>query len=142
MTRRAFLILVGALGAGAVVAVAFLLRAIRKFPAPRAQETELESAMAPPERRILEHFSYLRLEGDAVRRFLRDNDHQHGSTAASDEFYHRFLLSTDFFQNGADEGRTIHYAAFFDPYATPCYNPLVSPAPPEREGSLRPPRST
>ena len=37
----------------------------------------------------------------------------------------RFLLSTDFFQHGGDESRALRYVAYFDPYRSPCYNPLA-----------------
>jgi len=34
----------------------------------------------------------------------------------------RFLMSTDFFQHGADEARPISYVGFYDPLRTPCRN--------------------
>lgn len=37
-----------------------------------------------------------------------------------------FLLSTDFFQNGADERRLVTYVAFYDPLAAVCRNPFVN----------------
>ena len=41
----------------------------------------------------------------------------------------RYLLSTDFFEHGADESRSIRYVEFHDPYSTACRNPFV-PRPP------------
>ena len=35
-------------------------------------------------------------------------------------------MSTDFFQNGQDQARALAFVAYYDPYLTPCYNPLVS----------------
>jgi hypothetical protein len=35
-----------------------------------------------------------------------------------------FLLSTDFFAHGADESRPLGYAQLYDPYRSPCYNPM------------------
>lgn len=35
-----------------------------------------------------------------------------------------FLLSTDFFVNGADESKPVRYKQFFHPYVSPCWNPL------------------
>jgi hypothetical protein len=35
----------------------------------------------------------------------------------------QFLLSTDFFQDGGDETRTVPYVALYDPYLNPCWNP-------------------
>jgi hypothetical protein len=40
-----------------------------------------------------------------------------------------FLLSTDFFQNGADETRAVSYVAFYDPTAAICRNPFVNQNP-------------
>ena len=37
----------------------------------------------------------------------------------------RYLLSTDFFPGGADESRPLEFVEFYDPYVSPCYNPLV-----------------
>jgi hypothetical protein len=37
-----------------------------------------------------------------------------------------FLLSSDFFQNGADETRTVRYLAYYDPYKYACGNPFAS----------------
>src|SRR4051812_1845325 len=42
-----------------------------------------------------------------------------------DNVVSRYLLSTDFFQNGADEGQPVRYVAFYDPYAAPCRNPFA-----------------
>jgi hypothetical protein len=36
-----------------------------------------------------------------------------------------FLLSTDFFVNGADETKPVRFRQFFHPYVSPCWNPLV-----------------
>lgn len=35
-----------------------------------------------------------------------------------------YLLSTDFFANGANEQRTVSYISFYDPYTRPCGNPF------------------
>ena len=40
----------------------------------------------------------------------------------------QFLLSTDFFQHGADETRRVNYVAFYDPVKTPCRNPFAGVA--------------
>ena len=37
----------------------------------------------------------------------------------------RYLLSTDFFEHGADESRPIVYVEFHDPYSIACRNPFV-----------------
>ena len=34
-------------------------------------------------------------------------------------------LVDDFFQNGVDETRPRAYVSYYEPYASPCYNPLA-----------------
>lgn len=51
-------------------------------------------------------------QGDAYRRL-------------SDNVVSKYLLSTDFFQNGADENRPVTYLSFYDPYTAVCRNPFV-----------------
>ena len=36
-----------------------------------------------------------------------------------------FLLSSDFFQNGADVTRPVKFIGYTDPYSSPCSNPLA-----------------
>jgi len=38
-----------------------------------------------------------------------------------------YLLSSDFFQNHADESRTVRYLAYYD-LLIPCQNPFARPA--------------
>ncbi len=40
----------------------------------------------------------------------------------------RFILSTDFIQNGTDPSKTVRWVAYYDPYSSPCYNPTRMPA--------------
>ena len=37
----------------------------------------------------------------------------------------KFLMSTDFFQNHADESRRVNYISLYDPYLRPCTNPFA-----------------
>lgn len=41
-----------------------------------------------------------------------------------------FLLSSDFFRNGADETRMVHYLSFYDPLRQPCATPFSRLTPP------------
>ena len=43
---------------------------------------------------------------------------------AEDTVVRKYLLSSDFFWNGADESRTVRYLGWFDEYA-PCVNPFA-----------------
>lgn len=89
---------------------------------------------------LRKEFSYLKLEDDAPERFarvfvqhdrigrglltrLRGGD-MTWQQAELTSMGHRFLLSTDFFLNGADENRPVRFVAYYDPYITPCWNPV------------------
>jgi hypothetical protein len=36
-----------------------------------------------------------------------------------------FLMSTDFFLNGADESQPVRFRQFYHPYVSPCWSPLI-----------------
>lgn len=41
-----------------------------------------------------------------------------------DHFATTFLMSTDFFLQGADEAKQINYVMMYHPYHSPCWNPI------------------
>lgn len=43
-----------------------------------------------------------------------------------DNVVSKYLLSTDFFQNGAESKRPIKYFSFYDPYVSICRNPFLN----------------
>lgn len=43
-----------------------------------------------------------------------------------DNIVSMYLMSTDFFQNGANEKRQIQYLSFYDPYISVCRNPFLN----------------
>lgn len=45
-----------------------------------------------------------------------------------DNVVSNYLLSTDFFQNGADESRQVEYVAYYDPGIAACRHPWARPA--------------
>lgn len=51
----------------------------------------------------------------------------HALRRLEDSVVSHFLLSTDFFQHGADERRAVNYVAFYDPGSTVCRNPFARP---------------
>lgn len=134
-TRRRFLLaaaasLAAATGAGA--AFAWLGRRYHGLPVKleklrqrliRAAYDDLPVAAA-----ITRHFDYLRLDPAGVERFAREYEAwlagQRG-TESVDLAFNRYLLSTDFFVHGADEGRVVRYLRFADPYRSPCGNPFI-----------------
>ncbi len=49
----------------------------------------------------------------------------HALRRLEDNVVSLYLLSTDFFHHGADEGREVSYVAYYDPAKTPCRNPFA-----------------
>jgi hypothetical protein len=88
-----------------------------------------------PAARLRAHFNYLDLDPTGVDLYFADcQRYQHGFSPRlplGPDVYTRYLLSTDFFQHGADESRRIHYVGFFEPSVTPCTNPLARFAEPQ-----------
>ncbi len=83
----------------------------------------------PPAERVVKHFDYLTLDPDGVNRFVADYERVFGelaprNLAANRLFYTKFLMSTDFFLNGADESRLVKYVALHHPYENPCWSPF------------------
>ncbi len=84
----------------------------------------------PRERALGVYFYYLELHPEAAPRYVaahREAERAGRLTPLYADFYDRFLLSTDFFPNGADESRPVRFLAFYDPRVSPCYNPLAPP---------------
>jgi hypothetical protein len=107
-----------------------------------ARELRGRSAEGSLERRLLAHLDYLPIDGEVVGAFARDYRADATRLArgeAIEPIASRFLLSTDFFQNGADESRPLRYVTYYDPYRSPCYNPLRVPWPDDAQtsGGLR-----
>ena len=118
LTRRLLLGFVAGLGVigGAAVAWRWLWRPSGSAldPNPRIMA-----------RRIREHFDYLNIDDRALTTFVDEHLRHHPDILNPLDVYSKFLMSTDFFQNDADESRYVRYVAYYDPYVTPCYNPLV-----------------
>jgi len=84
---------------------------------------------SPEERLIRENFPYLTIDADGLRRFLREYRRATGSPLLDGDeemrrFLDTFLMSTNFFREGADESRTVRFATLYDVYTKPCYDPL------------------
>ncbi len=78
---------------------------------------------------LQEELYMLDIEDEAFIRFVDDYDeHKPFPLKARHRVLHKdvqdFLLSTDFFQNGAKENRKIKYVKLYDAVRHPCYNPL------------------
>lgn len=70
--------------------------------------------------------SYLTLADGTLEAFAADHLRFLRKTRRyeTNDLPQQFLMSTDFFQNGADEKRAVKYVAYFDPYMSPCYSPF------------------
>ncbi len=123
MTRRRLLHYIGMLGGGLLAGTG-------------CQETEErslgEGAGVPNSGRSLhdairEHFAYLSIDEQVVDAFARDLTEHQGpwNPDTSPRPFTRFLASTDFFQQGADETRPLRYVVYYDPYVSACYNPFA-----------------
>ncbi|MDP6977789.1 MAG: hypothetical protein QF570_04190 [Myxococcota bacterium] len=82
---------------------------------------------APLTRVLRRHFHYLEIDDAVFAAFARDLAKHQGPwrPKKSPPPFSRFLASTDFFQNGADESRALTYVSYYDPYVSPCYNPFA-----------------
>ena len=115
MTRRAFVL--------AFVALLFvgIVRWLREMLARGAPDETLAT-------RLRRHLDYLSFDDDVIDAFVRDYRADSSRVAKGERteaIASRFLLSTDFFQNGANQERSLDYVSYYDPYRSPCYNPLV-----------------
>lgn len=74
---------------------------------------------------------FLNLDPEGLAAFARDFVLYRDSGALQFVPYldlpRRFLLSSDFFANDADESELVRYVVFSDPFATPCSNQLALP---------------
>lgn len=73
-------------------------------------------------------FDYLRLGPGTARTFSERFVAELGSPDRSDltPIADRFLRSTDFFLNDADEQAEVGFVALYDPFISPCFNPLAT----------------
>lgn len=125
MNRRGFL---GALGGAAAAAAAWLAWdnrvGIRRVV-----------AHVPMERRIHDALPGLDLDPGGVRAFVAAHEALHGRERrggwTDPEIPLTYLASTDYFRPGADADGTVRFVAYYDPYASPCWNPCASRWTPE-----------
>jgi len=82
---------------------------------------------------VRKNLPYLRVADGAISSFARDlQKYEAGFSGASVQalkdsettLCEKFLLSTDFFWNGSELDRDVHYRAYHDPYISRCANPF------------------
>jgi hypothetical protein len=84
-------------------------------------------AKRPSWQRIKLHFDTL-FARSAAARFGYSSDRRSRLERQEDNLATLYLLSSDFFQHGADESRIVRYVALFDPLRA-CDNPFARPPP-------------
>jgi hypothetical protein len=72
-------------------------------------------------------YHYLSMFAKQFTRYNRSNDKRTRVERMEDNFASTYLLSSDFFLNGADESRIVEYVSFYDPLRA-CGNPFWRPA--------------
>lgn len=95
---------------------------VRAFARDQAAATF--SKKIPTWTRLRYHF--LSVGAPSFARFYRSADHRSRVAQLEDTLVSTYLLSSDFFTNGADESRTVKYVAYFDPMRA-CQDPFARP---------------
>jgi len=92
--------------------------------------TAYRYAFLPADQRIRKHFSDLTIDEEGLQRFVRDYEKLFGrvkpyTVRTNGRLFSTFLLSSDYYRNGADPKQVVHYVTFYDPYVSPCWNPFL-----------------
>lgn len=121
--RRRFLVRAAAALVGAAGLAALALWGFRRPRGGAPDADPLASALR-------RQFADFGIGDELIARFASDHARYAGAALRYDvpdrvDPLGAFLLSTDFFQNGADASRPLRYVRYYDPYVSPCYNPLA-----------------
>lgn len=134
ISRRVFLAGLGGLGAGTVAAGAGAWWIFQEYPPAMLFEKvgQKIAAYRYPHlglaKAIQRHFSYLNIADEEAVKFATKYEEVYQpktAKASLEKVYQVFLLSTDFFQNGADQSRPLRFTVLYHPHKNPCYNPLA-----------------
>lgn len=127
------------LGAGVVVvaggAGAWSLFKPKAPPVPPEREALIASHREAPGRTfepvyegmrqtLLAAFPFLIIPRETMDDFLAALSSTKRKPRKPDQVKQLFLLSTDFFAQGADESLPLSFATLYDAYRSPCYNPM------------------
>lgn len=137
MTRRAFLAVVVAIGAGALG-----WRHESALERVRRAARQLEGLGRAPAERLRRHYAGMAIEPSAFERYVADYERHFGRlgrfSVPRTDFFIRFLLCTNFFAmpGAAPAGEGLaRYAVFYEPTTSPCYNPLARRPPADAENT-------
>lgn len=78
---------------------------------------------------VRDALSYLKLEPGGLRAFASryvqwQSQQPHPPEEPQRDIVERYLMSTNFFRNNADESQLVEFVVFYDPYLMPCYSPF------------------
>ncbi len=122
-TRRGFLA-----GLGALAVERFLTRTglIRAGDA-HAQELgdTIKRKGIDIEVEIFKHFAYLTLDAENVKRYADAYIQVLGQPRNRTDIHTRFLMSSNFFQSGADESKPVRFIMLYQRESPSCFNPLA-----------------
>lgn len=76
---------------------------------------------------LLKNFSYLKINRADAEKYVAEYGKRmaRGGIRLNNAFYTTFLLSSDFFLNGADVKKPVTYLVLHDPARVPCHNPFA-----------------
>lgn len=123
--RRAFTV---ALLAGIASATAWGLYSSLGPSRHSHDETPSEPSHHPAVKRLRAHFDGVDFDDASLRKYVQEysryihviDDRFH----YPDDFFTRYLLSTNFFDDNRHQGAPIRYRGLYHPYVNPCGNPL------------------
>ena len=135
MKRRSFLTWMTAAGALlAALGVVF----VRVFRRANLETTSTEIQADNPRQAmvanaLIQHFPYLKLDSSGILQFAQDflednpsfEPRQHSNSSEISQMAMTYLISTDFFPNGAQESQPVHYKGYNMPYYELCGNPFA-----------------
>jgi hypothetical protein len=123
LTRRGFLSV-----AVPLMTATPLAAAVAVHEPTRDQFKKWLALVLTPERRLRANFWYLDHGNDTIESFVADYREHFGPFPTGqwpEGIYTRYLMSTDFFQNGEDESRPLLYRQIYAPDISICNNPFA-----------------
>jgi hypothetical protein len=120
MKRRHFV--AGALGTAGALGLGACKQPERQ---QKTKEAAVQHAYSKYETQIRSQLKPLTIDSQEVVKFAKAWEGHKGPFKGSPaRLAELFLLSSDFFQTGEDAKRAPKFFMIYDPYLSPCYNPL------------------
>lgn len=135
LDRRTFILLgaTGTVGACAGVAILGPKRVFGKIRYTYRKISYAFAGLTAPTKEekaklLAAEFPHLKFADGVCEAFITDlvkKDKINMSFTFEPEILKRFLLSTDYVQNGGKSDRVINYTVFYWPWSAPCFNPYL-----------------